>query len=54
MKSDDLLESVEAVDLHRDEEHMNVTLRFTYRANDRTLTEEEVSPIHQKVLASLS
>ena len=31
----------------------NLTLRFTYRAKDRTLTEAEVQPIHAKILQSL-
>ncbi|MBR2066891.1 MAG: phenylalanine--tRNA ligase subunit beta [Solobacterium sp.] len=32
----------------------SVALRIVYEANDRTLKEEEISEVHQKILASLS
>ncbi len=49
-----LLESIEVVDLYRSPAHKpgasRATLRFTYRAADKTLTEEEAKREHQKVL----
>ncbi len=56
--SDPLLESVAVADLYsgkplKDDEY-NLTLRFTYRAPDRTLTEEEAQKIHQKMVEKIS
>ncbi|MFA6523219.1 MAG: phenylalanine--tRNA ligase subunit beta [Candidatus Peribacteraceae bacterium] len=52
-----LLESVEVVDLYEGKPlasgQFNLTLRFTYRAPDRTLTEEEAKKEHEKALALL-
>jgi len=48
----DLLESVEVADLFSDPEKegtYNLTLRCTYRKEDRTLTEEEVKKEHEAV-----
>ena len=44
----DLLESVATADMYKDQ----LTLRFTYRAQDRTLKEEEAKKEHDKVLAA--
>jgi phenylalanyl-tRNA synthetase beta chain len=52
-----LLESVSIKDLYAgkdDQDSYSITLRFVYRAPDRTLTEEEAKTAHQKVLAALS
>ncbi len=52
-KSDPLLESVAVHDLYSgaplQENEYNLTLRCTYRAADRTLTEEEAKKAHQKI-----
>lgn len=48
-----LLETVESVGLYPAPEGMRLTLRFTYRAPDRTLPESDVLPIHQQIIASL-
>lgn len=51
----ELLESIEIADLYSgkgvDAGKFNLTLRCTYRAADRTLTEEEVKSEHEKVEA---
>lgn len=51
-----LLESADVRDLYDgkgvDNGSYNVTLRFTYRAPDRTLTEEEAKKEHEKVLGA--
>ncbi|MEK7218725.1 MAG: hypothetical protein AAB728_04640, partial [Patescibacteria group bacterium] len=55
--SSPLLEKVEVVDLFSGkgmgERQFNLTLRFTYRASDRTLTEEEARKAHAAVTAAL-
>ncbi|MEK7591746.1 MAG: phenylalanine--tRNA ligase subunit beta [Patescibacteria group bacterium] len=51
----EFLENVEVVDLYSPNPRSamyQLTLRFTYRAKDRTLTENEVQKIHEKILAS--
>jgi phenylalanyl-tRNA synthetase beta chain len=48
-----LLRSVHIVDLYEGTNAKTITLRFTYRADDRTLTQEEVEKIHAGVLAEL-
>lgn len=48
-----LLRSVAVADLYEGEGGKTITLRFTYRADDRTLTQEEVEKIHSGVLAEL-
>jgi phenylalanyl-tRNA synthetase beta chain len=49
-----LLENIEIIDLYRGSKHKqgeyNLTLRFTYRTPDRTLTEEEAKKAHHEVL----
>lgn len=35
------------------EDERSLTVRFEYRSDDRTLTEDEVEVIHQAVLASI-
>lgn len=51
------LESVEVKDLYSGPDtgknSYNLTLTFTYRAKDRTLTEEEAKQAHEKVLAAI-
>ncbi len=54
---DPLLADVSVKDLYngkplKDGEY-NLTLRFTYRAEDRTLTEDEAKKAHEKVLAMM-
>lgn len=55
--SDPLLESVEVVDLYSGKnmpaDEYSITIRFTYRAPDRTLSEDEVKTAHEKVLKVL-
>lgn len=48
-----LLKNVVVADLYEGENAKTVTLRFTYRADDRTLTQEEVDKIHAGVLTEL-
>ncbi len=45
-----LLERVEIVDLYGSGQTFNLTLRFTYRAKDRTLTEEEARKEQERVV----
>jgi phenylalanyl-tRNA synthetase beta chain len=51
-----LLESVEVVDLYKSPNHKpgasRATLRFTYRATEKTLTEDEAKREHEKVLST--
>jgi len=49
-----LLRSVETVDLYEANGARTITLRFTYRAPDRTLTQEEVEKVHAKVVNRLT
>jgi phenylalanyl-tRNA synthetase beta chain len=53
----DLLESVELFDEYRGEHvpagQRSLAFRLVYRSSDRTLTDEEVEPVHQKVRESL-
>lgn len=48
-----LLRNVAVVNLYEGDIGKRLTLRFTYRADDRTLTQEEVEKIHTAVLAEL-
>ena len=48
--SHEFLESVTVKDLYSAKESYNLTLTFTYRAPERTLTEQEVKPVHEKIL----
>lgn len=50
---DPLLKSVTVADLYQSDSARTVTLRFTYRADDRTLTQQEVEKAHTKILAEL-
>ncbi len=55
--ADPLLADVSVKDLYngkplKDGEY-NLTLRFTYRAADRTLTEDEAKKVHEKVLGAM-
>ena len=53
-----ILRSVDFVDVFEGKElgdgERSLTIRFSYRADDRTLVEEEVNEAHQAVLAKLS
>ncbi len=53
----DLLESVELFDEYRGEHvpqgQRSLAFRLIYRASDRTLTDAEVEPVHQKVRDTL-
>jgi phenylalanyl-tRNA synthetase beta chain len=51
--TDPLLRSVDIVDLYEGKGSRTVTIRCTYRADDRTLTQEEVEKVHTRVLAKL-
>lgn len=48
-----LLKNVEMVDLYEDASSKRMTLRFTYRADDRTLSEDEVRKVHSGVVQAL-
>jgi phenylalanyl-tRNA synthetase beta chain len=52
-----LLESVELFDEYRGENvpagQRSLAFRLIYRASDRTLTDEDVEPVHQKVREAL-
>ncbi len=50
---DPLLTSVRLIDLYEKDDQKTITIRCTYSANDRTLTQAEVDAIHQKVLTML-
>ena len=54
----ELLEAVDIADLYQGKQHQgdayNLTLRFTYRAVDRTLTEDEAKKEHEKLLAGIA
>jgi phenylalanyl-tRNA synthetase beta chain len=47
------LREITLIDLFEREGRRNITFRCVYNAGDRTLTEEEVKPIHEKVEKSL-
>ena len=51
------LEGVEIFDLYQGDKipagHKSIALRLRYRSHERTLTDEEVTAIHQKVVGSL-
>ncbi|MGI6722421.1 MAG: phenylalanine--tRNA ligase subunit beta [Anaerovoracaceae bacterium] len=53
----DLLESVELFDIYRGEQvedgKKSVAFTLTYRDREKTLTDEEVVPVHEKVLGAL-
>ncbi len=53
-RADPLLESAAVADVYVGPDHKdgayNLTLRLTYRAPDRTLTEAELQPLHAKVV----
>ncbi|NOS67052.1 MAG: phenylalanine--tRNA ligase subunit beta [Candidatus Peribacteraceae bacterium] len=51
--SHEYLESVTVKDLYSEKDSYNLTLTFTYRAGERTLTEQEVKPVHEKILAGV-
>lgn len=55
--SNPLLESVTVQDIYEGKplaaDEYNLTLRFVYRANDRTLTEAEAKAAHEKILTIL-
>ncbi len=48
-----LLTNITVADLYEGANGKTLTLRFTYRAEDRTLTQEEVEKIHTRVLTEL-
>lgn len=52
--ADPLLQQVEVTDLYAgkdlQKDEYRLTVRFTYRAPERTLTEEEAKQVHQKIL----
>ena len=52
-KASELVESIEVADLFDKQPEYNLTLRFTYRAADRTLKEEEAKKAHSEVMAVL-
>lgn len=49
--ADPLLTSVETIDLYQKNTERKITLRFTYRAEDRTLNENEAKSAHTKVMS---
>ena len=52
--SHQLLETVAVKDLYADNDTYNLTLTFTYRARERTLTEDEVKAVHEKILQDVA
>lgn len=50
---DPLIQSLEIVHLYEKDDTRNLTLRFTYQADDRTLKQEEAEKVHEKVLVEL-
>lgn len=52
-KVSSLVESIVVADLFDKQSEYNLTLRFTYRAADRTLKEEEAKKAHSEVMAVL-
>lgn len=52
-KIDPLLQTIETLHLYEKDDLKTLTLRFTYRSADRTLTQEEVEKVHGKVVAEL-
>ncbi|MDK9719213.1 MAG: phenylalanine--tRNA ligase subunit beta, partial [Trichlorobacter sp.] len=52
------LEDVAIFDLYQGdrvpEGHKSIALRLRYRAADRTMTDDEVQQVHQKIIASLT
>jgi phenylalanyl-tRNA synthetase beta chain len=52
-----LLESIELFDEYRGDNvsagKRSLAFRLTYRASDRTLTDSDVEPVHQKVREAL-
>ncbi len=50
---DPLLHSIETIDLYDDKDAQSITLRFTYRSNERTLTQEEIDAAHKKLMEKL-
>ena len=53
MKSDPLLVNIEVLHLYQKAAEKNITLRFTYRSAERTLTQDEAKKAHIKVLQAL-
>lgn len=52
-RSNPLLCSIDTVDLYDSPTAQTITLRFTYRAHDRTLTQAEADAMHARVLQQL-
>lgn len=50
---DPLLQSIRILHFYEAEGVKNVTLRFTYRANDRTLVQSDVEKVHGKVMEEI-
>ena len=50
---DPLMRNVEIVNLYESDAVRSVTMRFTYRADDRTLTQEEAANVHARAIAEL-
>jgi|HubBroStandDraft_4_1064222.scaffolds.fasta_scaffold02084_3 phenylalanyl-tRNA synthetase beta chain len=53
-----LLEHAEVFDVYRDPErvgegNVSLALRLSYRASDRTLTDEDVAPVRERIVAAL-
>ena len=49
----EFLEEVAIVDLYASASQKNITMRFTYRAEDRTLTEQEVQKVHEGLVKGM-
>ena len=52
-KINPLLREIEIIDMYEKDSLQTVTLRFLYRGEDRTLTQQEVEKIHALVVAEL-
>ena len=58
MSAGTLLNSVEIFDIYRgsniDKGYKSVAVNIVYRSSEKTLTEKDISPVHSKVIDSLS
>lgn len=49
----DILEDVRFIDVYESDDVRTITIRVTYRANERTLTEDEVETVHKGIVDKL-
>ena len=55
---EDLVESYKLFDVYKgaqiEEGHKSIAYSITYRSKDKTLTDEDVAKVHEKILSELS